>query len=181
MISPTIKNPPAIPIDVDPQSGVWTTDGMPMIYMPRHFFLNNHRAVEEGLGRDVYAKLLYDAGYRSAWQWCDREAVTHALRGVDVFRHYMKRISQRGWAQFSIVSVDEKTGAAVVRLDHSVFTYGQEKPTGRRVCYMFAGWFPGALEWAAQDMGLNWKLTSEETQCAADGAHDHCLFEVAPI
>jgi predicted hydrocarbon binding protein len=171
---------PAVPIEVDEQTGVWTTDGMPMIYMPRHFFLNNHAAVEEKLGRDVYAKQLYDATYLSAWQWCERESVTHGLRGVDVFRHYMKRVSQRGWAQFTVVSVDENTGAAIVRLDNSIFTFREPKPRGQRVCYMFAGWFPGALEWAGKNTGKPWKLTSSEVQCACDGPHDHCLFEVTP-
>lgn len=176
-----MTNAPAIPIDVDPATGIWTTDGMPMIYMPRHFFLNNHRAIEALVGRDHYAKSLYDAGYKSAWQWCERESATHNLRGVDVFRHYMKRVSQRGWAQFTVASVDEETGVAVIRLDHSVFTFGHEKPAGECVCYSFAGWFPGALEWAGQDTGRRWKLTSEETQCAADGQHNHCLFKVVAV
>lgn len=171
---------PAIPIDVDERTGVWTTDGMPMIYMPRHFFLNNHSAVEAALGRDVYAKQLYDAGYLSAWQWCERESKTHGIRGVDVFRHYMKRVSQRGWAQFTIVAVDEGAGAATVRLDNSVFTFLEPRPEGKMTCYMFAGWFPGALEWAAKDTGKAWKLKGREVQCACDGEHDHCLFEITP-
>jgi predicted hydrocarbon binding protein len=171
---------PAVPIDVDGQTGIWTTDGMPMIYMPRHFFLNNHVSVEKALGRAVYEKQLYDATYLSAWQWCERESATHGLTGVDVFRHYMKRVSQRGWAQFSIVSVDESTGAAVVRLDNSIFTFQEPRPASGDVCYMFAGWFPGALEWAGKNTGKNWKLASREVQCACDGSHDHCLFEITP-
>lgn len=173
-------NPPSIAIEVDPDTGIWTTDGMPMIYMPRHFFLNNHLAVEQALGRDVYARQLYDAGYRSAWQWCERESKTHGLRGLDVFRHYMKRVSQRGWAQFTISTLNEQTGAATVRLDHSVFIYGEGNATGARVCYMFAGWMPGSLEWAAQDSGKSWKLVGEEVQCACEKEHDHCLFEIRP-
>lgn len=169
---------PAVSIEVDEQTGIWTTDGMPMIYMPRHFFLNNHVAVEKALGREVYAKQLYDAGYLSAWQWCERESVTHGLRGVDVFRHYMKRVSQRGWAQFTIVSVDDDTGAATVRLDHSIFIFQEPKSEKSRVCYMFAGWFPGALEWAGKNSDKLWKLQSREVQCACDGTHDHCLFEI---
>ena len=58
---------PQVPIDVDPESGVWRTDGLPMLYVPRHFFINNHLAVEAALGWKVYAELLYEAGYRSAY------------------------------------------------------------------------------------------------------------------
>ncbi len=36
---------PEVPIDVDPETGIWRTDGLPMIYLPRHFLVNNHVAV----------------------------------------------------------------------------------------------------------------------------------------
>lgn len=171
---------PQIPIDVDPETGVWTTDGLPMIYMPRHFFVNNHMAVEKALGVEAYARDLYDAGHKSAWQWCDQEAVTHKLNGLDVFRHYMKRISQRGWGRFTIIELDERSGAARIRLDHSVFVYHYGPAAGRRVCYMFAGWFPGSLEWAGRNMRRDWKLAASEVQCGSDGRHDHCVFECLP-
>jgi hypothetical protein len=39
-----------VPIEVDERTGVWSVDGMPMILVPRHFFLNNHLAAESALG-----------------------------------------------------------------------------------------------------------------------------------
>ena len=42
---------PQVPIDVDEKTGVWTTDALPMLYVPRHFLVNNHEAVEQALGR----------------------------------------------------------------------------------------------------------------------------------
>ena len=60
---------PQLPIDVDPATGVWSTDGLPMIYVPRHFFVNNHVEVEAALGREVYSNSLYAAGRRSAGYW----------------------------------------------------------------------------------------------------------------
>ena len=33
---------PEVPIDVNASTGVWETDGLPMLYVPRHFFINNH-------------------------------------------------------------------------------------------------------------------------------------------
>jgi hypothetical protein len=99
---------PQVPIDVDEDTGVWTTDGLPMIYVPRHFFVNNHVEVERVLGRDAYASSLYEAGYRSAHFWCKKEAATHSLRGMAVFEHYLRRLSQRGWGLFSLVDADAR-------------------------------------------------------------------------
>lgn len=170
---------PEIPIDVDPATGIWRTDGMPMIYMPRHFFINNHRAVETALGADNYARLLFDAGHASAWAWCDAEARTHGLAGLDVFRHYLRRLSQRGWARFTIEDVADDGASARVRVEHSVFVLGSASSAAGRLCYMFAGWFPGALEWLRRQWGLAGTLRSAETYCAGEGRHDHCRFDIA--
>jgi len=61
---------PQVPIDVDPGTGIWQTDGLPMIYLPRHFLVNNHVAVEEALGRDAYRAVLRAATEKSAIHWC---------------------------------------------------------------------------------------------------------------
>lgn len=172
---------PEVPIDVDPQTGVWSTDGLPMLYVPRHFFVNNHMAVEKALGVEAYAQLLYEAGHRSAWYWCEREAETHGLSGIDVFHHYLKRLSQRGWGRFFVEQVDPQTGRAQVRLEHSAFVYQYGPSAGRRVCYMFAGWFPGSLEWVGRNLGREYRLHAEEVQCAGEGVHDHCRFTVTPV
>jgi hypothetical protein len=84
---------PQLSIDVDPSTGVWTTDSLPMLYVPRHFFTNNHTAVEEALGRDAYAEILYKAGYKSAYHWCDKEAKQHGISGMAVFEHYLNRVN----------------------------------------------------------------------------------------
>jgi predicted hydrocarbon binding protein len=171
---------PEVPIDVDPATGVWRTDGLPMLYVPRHFFLNNHLAIEAALGREAYARLLYEAGHRSAWAWCEAEALTHGMSGTAVFRHYMRRLSQRGWGRFGVVEVAEDASRARVRVDHSLFVLGAPQGRVGTLCYMFAGWFPVALQWVRREEDRD-ALHSVETQCAGDGeGHDHCLFEVAP-
>ena len=78
------KMAPELPIEVDSETGVWTSDALPMLYVPRHFFINNHVAVEEALGVEKYAEILYHAGYKSAWHWCEKEAELHGLVGVEV-------------------------------------------------------------------------------------------------
>ncbi len=51
-----------------------------MLYVPRHFFVNNHMGIEEVLGADAYAEILYKAGYKSAWHWCERKPNVTAWR-----------------------------------------------------------------------------------------------------
>ena len=115
---------PQVEIEVDEATGRWTVDGLPMILIPQHFFVNNHVAIENALGADEFGRVLAPAGYKSAYFWCEREAEYHKLAGVDVFLHYMRRLSQRGWAQFKVLSCDEQTGRASVRVDHSLLVTG---------------------------------------------------------
>jgi hypothetical protein len=205
---------PQVPIEVDEATGVWTTDGLPMLYVPRHFFVNNHTAIEDALGRDKYATLLYDAGYKSAYFWCASEAKTHGLNGLPVFEHYLKRLSQRGWGQFKFEAVDAKSGAAEIRLENSLFVLAHAaaghasaaghtpaaahtsaaghapaaahmpaagRPLPGTRCYMFAGWFAGAMDWVLDTSGAGIKTYSGALQCGGQGqGHSHCLFRVRP-
>lgn len=45
------KIAPQLPIEVDSETGVWTSDALPMLYVPRHFFVNNHMGIRRGAGR----------------------------------------------------------------------------------------------------------------------------------
>jgi len=171
---------PQLPIDVNEETGTWMTDGLPMIYVPQHFFVNNHKAVEEALGVEKYREILNAAGYKSAYYWCEKEAATHGLKGVAVFEHYLKRLSQRGWGLFTLEAIDPEAGTACIRLDHSAFVQQYGSDAGRRVCYMFAGWFAGAMEWLGDSAGHSLKVGCEETRCACEGEQNHCVFEVRP-
>jgi len=180
---------PQLPIDVDAETGVWTTDGLPMIYVPRHFFVNNHAETEAMVGREVYARALYKAGHRSAYFWCQQEAATHGLTGMAVYEHYLKRLSQRGWGLFAFASAEAMTGHAQIRVDNSVFVLAQGiagVPVDRsRVCYLFAGWFSGAMDWVLETQGSAIRTTSEESRCSAEHGghhpHAHCTFTVHPL
>jgi predicted hydrocarbon binding protein len=168
---------PQVPIDVDPSTGIWSTDGLPMIYMPRHFFVNYYAAMERELGRERHAALLYAASHKSAYEWATAEAKTHGLRDVAVFRHYLNRLSQRGWGLFTIAAIDLLAPSARVRVDHSAFAL-QLGHTGHCECSMFAGSLAGCLDWASRDAGHPASVTAIETQCLSQG-HDHCAFTVA--
>ena len=52
--------------------------------------------------------------------------------------------------------------------------------SGRKLCYMFAAWLEGSLEYVAESAGRRQKLKAREVYCAGEGRHDHCLFEVTP-
>jgi predicted hydrocarbon binding protein len=145
-----------------------------MLYVPRHFFVNNHVAIEKALGRDVYARLLYEAGHKSAHSCCDKVSVTYDGQSLDVFRHYLTRLSQRGWGLFDFIEIDPLSASATVRLRHSSMVLGRPGEPGK-LCYMFSGWFAGAMDWVcgAQDIAL--RTHSEESSCQADG-HDYCTF-----
>ncbi len=170
---------PQVPIDVDEETGVWTTGGLPMLYVPRHFFMNNHRAVAAVLGPARYADIIYDAGYASARFWCETEAKTHGFQGISVFEHYLARLSQRGWGLFSIIKASAENGTADIRIDHSAFALAEPKAAAK-VCYMFSGWFAGAMDWVIDGATGDRRSVCLELQCQA-GGHAHCKFAVRPM
>lgn len=171
---------PEMPILVDDLTGVWTTDALPMLYVPRHFFVNNHMAIEEELGPDRYAEILYKAGYKSAYYWCEQEAKEHGLVGDEIFAHYMNRLSQRGWGIFTTELLDVAAGVARVRLDNSAFVYQYGK-VNRKVDYMFTGWFAGAVDQVAKSLGYSVQTKAIQVQSAAEDGCEFGVFEVAPI
>jgi len=171
---------PSVPIEVDEASGRWFVDGLPMILVPQHFFLNNHFAIEAELGSHRLATILAPAGYRSAFVWCEHEAARHKIGGEEVFRHYMRRLSQRGWAQFEILTLDGRAGRATVKVTNSIFVTGSPDNTRRKVCAMFEPWLQGSLEFVRTTYGEDKRLASHEVYCAAEGENNHCLFEVSP-
>ncbi|OLU16428.1 hydrocarbon binding protein [Pseudomonas sp. PA1(2017)] len=171
---------PEMPIQVDDETGVWTTDALPMLYVPRHFFVNNHRGIEEVLGADKYAEILYKAGYKSAWHWCEKEAECHGLQGDAVFEHYMKRLSQRGWGLFEIQKLDIDAGYAEVKLKHSAFVYVYGK-VGRKVDYMFTGWFSGAIDQILSAQGSSLRTVTVQEYGGSEEGHDDGLFVTRPL
>jgi predicted hydrocarbon binding protein len=167
---------PEVPISVDPATGIWSTDGLPMLYMPRHFFVNYYTMMDEALGPERHAELLYAASHKSAFEWAEAEALTHRLGGLDVFRHYLKRLSQRGWGRFTITEADVPLGVARVRVDNSAFAL-QLGHRSRPQCSMFSGSLAGCLDWAAGNLGQPLGFKARETQCMSTG-QVACLFEV---
>lgn len=161
-----------VPVEVDPVSGQWSVDGLPMVLVPRHLITNNLRAVEEQLGYDASAALFRAPGYRSAQQWCEHQAAKHGLEGAAVVRKYLEHMSRRGWGRFTIEDLDLDRGRATVRLEDSALA---ARAVGRQpsACYMFAGWLEGAVD-HVRPRGAS-GVRAREVQCRAASA-EHCLF-----
>ena len=168
-----------VPVVVNPETGGWSVDGQPMILVPRHFWAFIQMECERRFGIEG-ARAVFDAAtYKAAKVWCAREAKTHGLDGIAVFRHYLKRVSQRGFGQFTIEKIDPEAGTATIRLDHSVYVAEYGPNAGRRVCYTFCSAFTGGMEYVAEAAGHPRALKAEEIQCGAEGA-DCCRYEVTP-
>jgi len=169
---------PEVDIDVDPETGIWRTDGLPMLYLPRHFMVNNHVAVEEALGLDTYRAILRIATDKSAVHWCKSTAKTLNLTPVETFHRYFKRLSQRGWGQFTVDNIDLANKRGAISLRNSIFALEQQG-ADRAVCYMFEGFMTGALRYlldaeTSADIGCN------EEACAAAG-HTACRFSFSAV
>jgi hypothetical protein len=169
------KIAPQLPIEVDSETGVWTTDALPMLYVPRHFFVNNHMGIEEVLGADAYAEILYKAGYKSAWHWCEKEAECHGLEGVAVFEHYMKRLSQARLGPVQDPGHRPRQRHRSVKLEHSAFVYVYGK-VGRKVDYMFTGWFAGAMDQILAARGSKIRTVAEQVYGGSEEGHEDGLF-----
>lgn len=168
---------PQVPIDVDPESGIWRTDGLPMIYLPRHFLVNLLKGVEAAIGAEACRAMLYDSSELSALQWCRAEAKTHGLAPVETFRHYLRRLSQRGYGQLDIETLDEAAGTATVVVRHSAFALGYGPGTGRPVCHVFEGSFAGGMRYILEMAGRPGVPICREVACAAAGQPE-CRFEL---
>lgn len=168
-----------VPVEVDADTGIWSVDGLPVILIPRHYWAQIMQEVEAKLGLDAAAELYFTGTYKAAYFWCEKEAQTHGLAGMDVFAHYLKRMSQRGWGRFELERVDPAAGTARVLVHHSATALAYGADFGRSVCHSYNGAFCGGMEYVAAEAGAPMRLASRELRCAAAGA-PHCVFEVSP-
>ena len=168
-----------VPVSVDPDTGVWTVDDMPMILVPRHFWMTVHSKMEKRYGVEENASLLFDSSCSAAFTWCEMQAREHSLSGTEVFHHYMEQRSRRGWGRCTVEFLDAAAGNARIRMTNSAYVYAFGPDAGRNVCYMFNGSLSGGMEYVTCDLGDRRKMRCKELQCAANGATE-CLFEVRP-
>ncbi len=176
-----------VPINTD-KKNISYTSSAPIRYVPRDYFTNPKLAIEDAVGHDKYDEILYHAGYKSAYHWCEKEAESTQLNGIAVFEHYLKCLSQRGWGKFSVVSIDTTTGNAEIKLHYSSFVLAQPRKPGK-FCNLFASWFAGAMDWATQRKGHSIRTNCESVDCTtnycsesecAGSSQSYCIFTIKP-
>jgi len=173
---------PQVEINVDEETGVWQTDGLPMLYIPRHFMVNVHDAVEAALGREQYRHVLHKAGDKSAYIWCKAQAERYDIDGIEVVKHYLQRLSVRGWGQFCVRELDLERKRMVIGLKNSIYVLAHEGgcagESAHPLCYMFEGFFTGAMKYLVKDKGLDkGDYSCREIECQGMG-FECCTFAI---
>lgn len=172
--------PLPVAVAVDETTGRWSVDGVPMVLVPQHLLTGVLTTAEEHAGTTSAADVMRAAGRSAARRWCEHQAVHQGLTGGDLVRHYLEQLSLRGWGRFTVLDLDLTSRSVDVRVDHSAFAVRETAAAAKGTCYPFAGWFEGAVEYAADPAAPGWtgqRVT--EYRCVADGA-DHCRFRTTP-
>ena len=94
------KIAPQLPIEVDSETGVWTSDALPMLYVPRHFFVNNHIGIgtdfTQGHGQDFFEMLTHDKGYARRLTSFGKIINPLGIRTVGEFPNLTETLLKRG-------------------------------------------------------------------------------------
>ena len=103
-------------VEFDPETGQWSVEGQAMLLIPRHFFVFMQMESEKRFGPEATRAVVHEATCKAAKLWCEREAETHGIDGVEVFRYYQHCLSQRGYGRVVIDTIDPAAGTATDRL-----------------------------------------------------------------
>jgi predicted hydrocarbon binding protein len=167
-----------VPIEVDPTTGTWSSEGQPMILIPRRFFVFIQMEAERQFGIEATARLYDAATRRGARVWCEVEEKRSGGSGEEVFKRYLERISSRGMGQFSLSALSVEQGVARVTLHNSIFVAEYGRRMDRKVCSSFAAAFAGAMEYLRHTSGLATDgIAAREQTCQSCG-DDQCVFEI---
>ena len=136
-----------------------------MILIPRHYWAQMMQEVEDKLGLEEAGQIYFSGTYKAAYFWCEKEADTHGLSGVDVFTHYMNRMSQRGHGRITVDQIEPSAGSALLHIENSSIALAYGPGAGRNVCHFFNGAFCGGMEYVTTHAGQSMKVTSTEVRC----------------
>ena len=152
-------------------------DTVPMILMPRWFFVGIMKRVVSEAGPQIASKIYYAAGYEGAYNW-SKVQIENGLRGMDIIKQYLGSMTHRGWGRFEILKFDDVKGQANYRLHHSALALelGQ---TGKAGCLWVPGALAGSMQAVLESKGNPLKVRSRETRCLSEG-QPYCEYIVAP-
>jgi len=151
-------------------------DTVPMLLMPRWFFVAIKKQVEKLAGQDIAKNVFYEAGYEGATKWAQTQMREAGLTGQEVMEQYLRSASLRGWGRFEIVSFEEEKGKGLFRLHKSAVA--EETGRGSKVvCDHLPGSLAGAFQAILDQKGKTLKVVGRERKCISKG-DDLCEFVV---
>lgn len=153
-------------------------DSVPMVLLPRWFFVAIKRQVEELCDPETARQVYYRAGWEGATKWVQVQMEQAGLSGRAVLEQYMNSASLRGWGRLKITEYDEAAARVVVTLFNSAVAE-ESGQTGRAVCDHLPGSIAGAFHAILEKTGRPKKLAGREISCLANG-DDRCEFRVGP-
>jgi len=153
-------------------------DGIPMVLMPRWFFVGIMKRVVTEAGPDIASKIYYDAGYEGAYNW-SKVQIEKGLRGLEIIEQYLGSMTHRGWGRFEILDFDEEKGRGNFRLHNSALALEQGR-TGESICLWVPGAMAGSMQAILEQHGSELKVRGQETQCLSAG-QPFCEYIVAPV
>ena len=152
-------------------------DTVPMVLMPRWFFVAIKKQTENLCDRETARRIYYQAGWEGAEKWAQVQ-MEAGLTGRAVMEQYMNSAAIRGWGRTEITEYDENAGRVVVKLNHSSVaeeTGSSDLP----VCDHLPGSVAGAMTAILEHKGIHKQLIGKETKCLSQGKGE-CVFEVGP-
>ncbi len=160
------------------KEGSLTLDAIPMILMPRWFFVAILKQVEKIAGREAAERIYYAAGYEGADKWARAHMETMRLSGVAVMAQYLGSAERRGWGRFEILEFVENEGRGRFRLHHSAVAE-EMGCTSSLACIHLPGSLAGAFQTILDCQGIDLKVLGREIKCRSKG-DDYCEFVIEP-
>jgi len=153
-------------------------DSIPMVLMPRWFFVSIIREAEKFAGRAAAEKIYYAAGYDGAFKWAQTHIKKMNLSGKEVMEQYLGSAGLRGWGRFEILKFVAEEGSGLFRLYHSAVSEEMGN-IGRLACIHLPGSLAGAFQAILDQIGQDLKVVGREISCRSKG-DNLCEFVVEP-
>jgi len=161
-------------LSLDPD-GSLTLNGLPMILLPRHFFLYIMEQVEAVAGPEALGRIYRKAGFDGAVTFCRRYAEVHHTQPRATVAGYLDEMSHRGWGRFEIVALDERVGRLEVRLYNSALSSARLRAPRHEV---WVGAMEGAMSYLAESMGRPHAFAGREIAARAGDPEGACRIHV---
>jgi predicted hydrocarbon binding protein len=153
-------------------------DEVPVVLMPRWFFVGIMKRVVAEAGSQIAAKIYYEAGHEGAYKW-SKVQIEKGLKGSAVLEQYLNSMTSRGWGRFEILNFDEEEGQGNFRLHSSALALEQGR-TGESVCLWVPGAMAGSMQAILEYHGSELKVRGQEVQCLSTG-QPFCEYIVEPV